>query len=158
MSKFLVSILALAFLAVTFSEGSSLPKKSAAARIEIVKDIRAFRSAHPAVELIPLATTRSIDRQQITYTIGQRQQGDQLVAVNQESQAWEEPQDLMLTISYPASGTGATVTYARIVVQQSSSEGRGYVVAGGIGQRFIQIIIEASKTTFFTYSSQIYGR
>lgn len=40
---------------------------------------------------------------------------------------------------------------------QSSNVGQGYVIDGGIGQRRITVVIEALKTSYFRYNSQIYG-
>jgi len=62
-----------------------------------------------------------------------------------------------LTLQYPTSGTGAVLTFIRVTVDQSTNIGQGYVVAGGIGQRAIIIVIEAYSTTYFNYVAEIYG-
>lgn len=62
-----------------------------------------------------------------------------------------------MNLSYPASGVGAVITYVQVIVNQSSNSGKGYVIAGGIGQRFIHLVIEAHSTSYFSYNSQIYG-
>ncbi|XP_058821145.1 uncharacterized protein LOC131683308 [Topomyia yanbarensis] len=127
------------------------------ARIQIVENISAFRAAHPELNLVPVESTRS-PRQQILYTLGNRVSGDRLVAADQNGQSWTTFQDVALTLAYPQSGVGAVISYIHVVVNQSSNLGRGYVVAGGIGQRYIQLVIEASRTNYFNYDAQIYGK
>ncbi|XP_055612447.1 uncharacterized protein LOC129758900 [Uranotaenia lowii] len=160
MAKALVTLILSFFALLAISEGATSPLNQADALIQVVDDINVFRAANPDIKLIPLevgSQTKNA-RQQITYAIGNRQSGDRLVSVNQDSASWPTLQDVKLTLSYPVSGVGAVVTYVEIVVQQSSNIGRGYVVAGGIGQRFIQVIIEANATSYFSYSAQIFGK
>lgn len=40
---------------------------------------------------------------------------------------------------------------------QSSDQGQAYVISGGINQRNIAFVIEASNTLFFRYNAEIYG-
>ncbi|XP_053681535.1 uncharacterized protein LOC128732315 [Sabethes cyaneus] len=158
MAKFItfgVALLAVVVASV-LAEGVEQPA-GIEARIEIVKDIAAFQAAHPELELVPMEVSRS-PRQQIVYTVGGRVAGDRLVGTSQDSQSWGTSQDVTLTLSYPQSGTGAVVSYVQVVVNQSSSLGYGFVVAGGIGQRYIQMVIVAYNTIFFNYVAQIYGK
>ncbi|XP_055612568.1 uncharacterized protein LOC129759151 [Uranotaenia lowii] len=159
MAKIFITIVLSFSALLAISVGAATLKQQADARIQVVEDIAAFRAANPAIKLIPMELSQTKNaRQQITYTVGNRQSGDRLVSVNQDSASWPTLQDVKLTLSYPVSGVGAVVTYVEIVVQQSSNKGRGYVVAGGVGQRFIQVIIEANATSYFSYSAQIFGR
>lgn len=80
-----------------------------------------------------------------------------MVAETSASQQWSTLQDVTTTVFYPKTGTGAIITYVQINVDQSSNYGRAYVVAGGIGQRAVKIIIEAQRTLSFRHVSTIYG-
>ncbi|KXJ78385.1 hypothetical protein RP20_CCG004765 [Aedes albopictus] len=140
------------------------------AKIEIVQDIAAFKAAHPELDVVPLEVSGSA-RQQIVYTLGNRLSGsysrkcnilifnvgDRLVATSQDGASWATLQDVTLNLRYPQAGTGAVVSYVQVVVNQSSNQGRGYVVSGGVGQRYIQLVIEAYSTSYFQYNAQIYG-
>ncbi|XP_052873322.1 uncharacterized protein LOC128278628 [Anopheles cruzii] len=97
------------------------------------------------------------NRQQIVYTLGGRRPGDRLVGLSSDSKFWSTAQDVKLDLSYPQAGVGAVVTYVEVTVDQSSQVGTGYVVAGGIGQRFIRLVIEAYGTQHFKYTAAIYG-
>ncbi|XP_001664091.2 uncharacterized protein LOC5578882 [Aedes aegypti] len=126
------------------------------AKIEVVQDIAAFKAAHPELDVVPLEVARST-RQQIVYTLGNRLSGDRLVGTSQDGTSWSSLQDVTLNLRYPQAGSGAVVSYVQVVVNQSSNQGRGYVVSGGIGQRYIQLVIEAYSTSYFQYNAQIYG-
>ncbi|XP_065073452.1 uncharacterized protein LOC135697597 [Ochlerotatus camptorhynchus] len=125
--------------------------------LNVVQDIDAYKAAHPELDVVPLEASRNA-RQQIVYTLGNRVSGDRLVATNQDGQSWSTLQDVSLDLSYPQSGVGAVVSYVQVVVNQSSNQGRGYVVSGGIGQRYIRLVIEAYSTSYFNFNAQIYGR
>ncbi|XP_055617469.1 uncharacterized protein LOC129762895 [Toxorhynchites rutilus septentrionalis] len=149
-----VAVLALAVAKAADVEQA--PLDTIEARITLVDDIAAFKAANPQVELVPLQVARDA-RLQIVYTLGNRVSGDRLVASGQDGQSWSSLQDVSLNLRYPQSGTGSVVSFVQVVVNQSSNQGRGYVAAGGIGQRYIQLVIEALNTSFFNYSAQIYG-
>lgn len=83
--------------------------------------------------------------------------GDRLVANLSERNQWSQPQDVTFTLTYPKTGLGAVITYVQIDVNQSTNVGRGFVVAGGLGQRNIKVVIEAKGTTYFEQHSQIFG-
>ncbi|XP_058451478.1 uncharacterized protein LOC131430450 [Malaya genurostris] len=149
--------LAIAVLALTNAVLATDPEPNGMeAKIQIVENISDFKAAHPELELLPMESVRS-PRQQILYTVGSRVAGDQLVASVQDGWSWATLQDVKLTLTYPTSGVGAVVSYVQVVVNQSSNLGQGYVVAGGIGQRYIQIVIQAFQTSYFNYNAQVYG-
>uniref|UniRef100_A0A336LBT0 CSON006441 protein n=1 Tax=Culicoides sonorensis TaxID=179676 RepID=A0A336LBT0_CULSO len=128
------------------------------AKIVLVDDINKFRAAHPDLELTELVRSEKQPRNSIRYTLGARVVGDTLVATKSDFASYGTAQNVKLTLTYPTSGTGAVVTHVLVDVQQSSNVGKGYVTGGGIGQRYIQIVIEAQSTTYFGYSAYIYGR
>uniref|UniRef100_A0A182Q704 Uncharacterized protein n=1 Tax=Anopheles farauti TaxID=69004 RepID=A0A182Q704_9DIPT len=131
--------------------------------IEAVPDLAAFQRAHPELTIEPLMSRSetspndSSSRQQIVYTVGAHTSGERLVGLSSDSASWATSQDVRLDLQYPTAGVGAVVTYVEVVVNQSSSQGKGYIVSGGIGQRFIRLVIEAYSTTYFTYTAAIYG-
>ena len=65
--------------------------------------------------------------------------------------------DVSIQVTYPESGTGKVVTSVDINCLQDNHDGNAYIVAGGIGQRFISIVMEAPQTERFTYNIHIYG-
>ncbi|XP_055540345.1 uncharacterized protein LOC129727011 [Wyeomyia smithii] len=157
MAKFItLGVVILALVAFVLAEEVQQPAGGIESRIEVVQDIAAFKAANPDVDLIPMEVARS-PRQQFVYTLGGRVNGDRLVGSLQDGQSWSILQDIALTLRYPQSGVGAVVSYVQVVVNQSSNLGQGYVVAGGIGQRYIQMVIEAYRTSYFNYNAQIYG-
>ncbi|XP_026465445.1 uncharacterized protein LOC113368098 [Ctenocephalides felis] len=97
-------------------------------------------------------------RVQLTYTLGNRVPGDQLVAIGTDSYSWPDARDVKLELTYPTSENGAVVSYLRIGIVQDTNIGNAYVVSGGIGQRRIVIAVQAVHTTFLSYNAQIYGR
>ncbi|XP_049292197.1 uncharacterized protein LOC125768495 [Anopheles funestus] len=132
--------------------------------IETIPDLAAFRKANPGLEVVPL-TPRLMSvpeagstRQMITYTVGSLSSSDRLVGLTSKQQSWSTPQDVKLDLRYPTAGVGDIVTYVEVVVQQSTSTGRGYIVSGGVGQRNIRLVIEAYGTYYFDYNAAIYGR
>lgn len=128
------------------------------ASVVFVEDINKFRLSNPNLHLEELLRSPHSSRNSIRYTLGSRQVGDTLVATKTDFASYATPQNVKLTLTYPTSGQGAVVTHVLVDVQQSSTLGRGYVTGGGIGQRYIQIVIEAQSTTYFGYSAYIYGR
>ncbi|XP_050072987.1 uncharacterized protein LOC126561081 [Anopheles maculipalpis] len=142
---------------------SPLDASSVHVTIETIPNLEAFRKANPNLEIAPL-TARSEQvkdsgstRQVITYTVGSHSAGERLVGMASNQQSWATLQDVTLDLQYPTNGVGAIVTYVEVVVSQSSSTGRGYIVSGGVGQRNIRLVIEAYNTLFFNYNAAIYG-
>uniref|UniRef100_A0A7G3AZV4 Putative transcription activator mbf2 n=1 Tax=Lutzomyia longipalpis TaxID=7200 RepID=A0A7G3AZV4_LUTLO len=128
------------------------------AKIRIVDSISDFKLANPDVQLMKLDSQSVRAGKTIHYSLGGRVAGDRLVGTSRGSHSWAFPQNIQLSLNYPTNGgSGAVVTYVSIHVNQTSNQGRGYVLNGGIGQRFISIIIEANNTLNFSYNAEIYG-
>ncbi|XP_065072898.1 uncharacterized protein LOC135697195 [Ochlerotatus camptorhynchus] len=126
------------------------------ASIEVVKNVAVFQAGSPELRNQLPGESKKVG-QQLIYSLGQRVAGDRLVSTKADNKSWPSVQDVTLSLSYPQSGVGAVVTYVQVIVMQTTNLGKGYVVAGGIGQRFIHMVIEAYSTNFFNYSVQIYG-
>lgn len=155
MFKFTTSaVVLLALVSVALAEVEE--PAAIASTLEVIEDIAAFKAAHPELDVVPLESYRNA-RQQIVYTLGNRVSGDRLVATSQDGQSWATLQDVTLNLRYPQAGTGAVVSYVQVVVNQSSNQGRGYVVSGGVGQRYVQLAVEAYRTSYFNYNAQVYG-
>uniref|UniRef100_A0A023EG78 Putative secreted salivary protein n=1 Tax=Aedes albopictus TaxID=7160 RepID=A0A023EG78_AEDAL len=127
------------------------------ASIEAVKNVGVFQAGSQNAAPNRLPGQDGKVGQQLVYTLGQRVAGDRLVSTQTDGKQWPTLQDVTLSLAYPQSGVGAVVTYVQVIVKQSSNLGKGYVVSGGIGQRFIHLMIEAYSTTYFNYSVQIFG-
>uniref|UniRef100_A0A1L8DFS8 Putative transcription activator mbf2 n=1 Tax=Nyssomyia neivai TaxID=330878 RepID=A0A1L8DFS8_9DIPT len=122
------------------------------AKTRLIDNLADFERTNSQIQL------KATKAGEIQYTLGRRVAGDRLVGITRNSSSWTSPQNVQLSLNYPANGgTGAVVTYVSIVVSQTSNQGRGYIRAGGIGQRFISIIIDAYNTYNFSYSAEIYG-
>ncbi|XP_017871843.1 PREDICTED: uncharacterized protein LOC108619664 isoform X1 [Drosophila arizonae] len=129
--------------------------------IVVVKDVRDFVAQHPGLKLQRMvkqpaarATTRSLS---VRYTLGYRLSGDRLVAQGADVFHYQARKDVSLQITYPESGAGSIVTFVELICTQDNNEGNAYVVAGGIGQRFISIVLEAKQTNDFAYQAQYFG-
>ncbi|KAH8416853.1 hypothetical protein KR222_009121 [Zaprionus bogoriensis] len=126
----------------------------------VVKDVRDFAAKHPGLQLLPLAKQASVARSagvSVRYTLGGRISGDRLVAQNADVYNYAALNDVSLQLTYPETGAGAIVSFVEIICTQDNSEGNAYVVAGGIGQRFISIVVEADQTDSFAYQAQYFG-
>lgn len=44
------------------------------------------------------------------------------------------------------------------MIFQSSNIHTSYITSGGIGQRYISIVVIAKNTLYFNYIAQVYGR
>lgn len=124
----------------------------------MVDNIETYQNEHPDefIEEIPRSPIQP--RVGIQYTVGNRVGADYLVAQKTDSANYGSPNDVVLTLTYPANGgQGAVVTYVLINVNQSNYNGRAFISAGGIGQRYIRIIVEAKATNYFQYQAYIYG-
>ncbi|CRK95679.1 CLUMA_CG009137, isoform A [Clunio marinus] len=127
--------------------------------IKTVNNIEDFKENNPGVTLIEMDFE---DQEQFvisrSYSLGVRQTGDSVVANGSNKRKWSIPQNVTTTLSYPSSGgNGAFLTYILINCEQSSNLGRAYVTSGGVGQHFIQIIVEAQVTNYFNYAAFFYG-
>jgi Transcription activator MBF2 len=118
-----------------------------------------FLQANPNVTVTELEMSRNPRYNQIWYTLGSRQSGDGLVGINNGWAQYPSKQNLELTITYPINGSGAIVTYLQVLISQDNgTTGRGYVVYGGIGYRYIKLVVEAWSTSYLRYDYAIYGR
>ncbi|KAH8236887.1 hypothetical protein KR026_005684 [Drosophila bipectinata] len=133
-------------------------------RILVVKDIKEFVAQNPSVHLqalekeIVLPKARDAGLLSVRYNLGARISGDRLVAQSADTYGYTQYQDVSLQLTYPESGSGAIVSYVEITCTQDDSDGSAYVIAGGIGQRFISIVLEANNTKNFSYQVQYYGQ
>lgn len=81
-----------------------------------------------------------------------------MVANANNKKKWPVSQNVTTTLSYPSTGTnGAFLTYILINCEQSSNIGQAYVTYGGVGQHYIQIVIDTRVTTYFNYAAFFYG-
>ncbi|XP_053947900.1 uncharacterized protein LOC128856615 [Anastrepha ludens] len=120
-----------------------------------------------AVEMTATKTAiegRSMHRQArsvTTYTLGTgRVSGDSLVSSESSTNDFDVATTVSANIRYPCTGTGtgAVVTYVKINVYQSNSDGRAYVTSGGIGSTYVAITVEAVKTYYFDLYTFVYGK
>ncbi|XP_001354364.2 uncharacterized protein [Drosophila pseudoobscura] len=144
------------------SPARQLPLDSSTLReITVVKNVRLFAAQHPGLKIQRLAKQPATARggvESVRYTLGARVTSDSLVAQGADVFSYPASQDVSVQLTYPEEGAGAIVTYVELICTQDNSEGNAYVVAGGIGQRFISIILEASQTRNFSYQAQYYGQ
>lgn len=132
--------------------------KSSSATVQVIEDIEKFRKTNPNVTITELELNRNTRLNQNWYTLGGRQVNDRLVAIDGGWAQYPSKQNLELRIWYPINGAGAIITFVQILINQDSGTfGRGYVVSGGIGQRNIQVLVEAWNTAYIRYDYQIYG-
>lgn len=127
-------------------------------KVKVVDSIERFKKENPTLELLPMNLVRSPRLAQNIYTLGSRLSGDYLVASNFGSVQYPIKQNLELNIRYPANGIGAIVTSVQITINQDDyTNGRGYVINGGLGQRYIEVLIESWNTSILQYNYWIYG-
>ncbi|XP_055382216.1 uncharacterized protein LOC129612572 [Condylostylus longicornis] len=149
-------LITLCLIAAAVSSPAKNAKDDIKVNLLVVENIEEFKKAYAELELIPLkaeVTPLGILR----HSAGRRVAGDRLVARGQDGQNWPTPRDVQLTLRYPTSGVGAIVSYIQVTVDQSSNIGEGYIIAGGIGQRFVTFVIQARSTSHFHYTAEIYG-
>ncbi|GAB0100880.1 hypothetical protein DMENIID0001_169780 [Sergentomyia squamirostris] len=123
--------------AVTANENSD--SVSITAKIQVVEKADDFILANPG-------------------SLGERVDEDRIVGVARGSANWMSPQNAQHVLNYPANvGHGAVVSFFSVFVDQSSNLSNGFIINGGIGQRHITILIEATNTFYFNYVAEIYG-
>lgn len=84
---------------------------------------------------------------------------DRLVAEEEQQFKYPNLHDVSVQMTYPEKGgQGALITFVEILAEQSSDIGNAYVVSGGIGQRFISMVVEAKQTQFFEFDAKVYGQ
>lgn len=148
----------LLLLAIFFAAAQAVDLNSSGVKVEVVESIDVYLKANPNVTLTELNLNRNARMNQNWYTLGSRLTGDRLVAINNDWAQYPSKQNLNLNIFYPTSGIGAVLSYVQIlIIQDNGTFGRGYVTSGGIGQRYIQIVVEAWNTAFIRYDYSLYG-
>ncbi|XP_018784784.1 PREDICTED: uncharacterized protein LOC108966381 [Bactrocera latifrons] len=161
----LVGFLLCAIMAVSIvsagivRDGSNEIAPEKVRQITVVNDINEFKKNHPGLSLVALKKVNGQARSGSTveYKLGGRVDGDTLVAQIADAFNYEDAKDVTIQLTYPQSGAGSIVTYVVIRCEADSTEGNAYVVAGGIGQRFISIVLESTSTKTFFYNAQFYG-
>lgn len=139
------------------SNNSATPQKLGVEML-VVNSIENYKKQHPEQKLIEIERSPQQPRVGIQYTAG-NPADSYLVAQKTDSTFFSGPNDVVLNLVYPAVGnSGAVVKYIVVNVNQSSNDGRAYITAGGIGQKNIQLVVEATATTYFQYQAYIYGK
>ncbi|XP_059617153.1 uncharacterized protein LOC132262047 [Phlebotomus argentipes] len=153
-----VYIALVAFLAIATAQQvaeelpAEVPIEEIPTKAIAVESVEEFMRQNPGVTLLEMkAEQRALTRY---YTLGRRVSGDFYAAYARGTNSYGSPRFVSVRINY----SGYIVTYIQVSVQQSSNSGRAYVVSGGIGQRSIGFIVEASSTTQFNYNADIYAR
>lgn len=137
---------------------ASEEKPQAEVKLLVVQNINDYLQANPNATLIPLQMSHQAKLSQNLYSIGARRPGDRLVGTDSGWAQYPSKQNLELSVWYPSNGVGAVVTYVQILItQDTGTSGKGYVTAGGIGQRYIKIIVEAWNTAYARYDYSLYG-
>lgn len=148
----------LLLLAIFFAATQAVDLNSSGVKVEVVQSIDVYLKANPNITLTELNLNRNARMNQNWYTLGSRLTGDRLVAIDNGWAQYPSKQNLNLNIFYPTSGIGAVLSYVHIlIIQDNGTFGRGYVTSGGIGQRYIQIVVEAWNTAFIRYDYSLYG-
>ncbi|KAH8367828.1 hypothetical protein KR084_003291 [Drosophila pseudotakahashii] len=86
--------------------------------------------------------------------------GDTLVFQTADTFEFPRNQDVSVQLRYPEKeeASGAALSYVELLCTQDDYDGTAYVVAGGIGQRYISIVLEAKNTKNFSYQALYYGQ
>ncbi|EDX18297.1 uncharacterized protein LOC6726355 [Drosophila simulans] len=161
MSK-LSLILLSALLGCLVSGGAAGTIRVDTTGIRVVDDIHVFAAQYPGLqiqqmekEIVPGKARAG--SQTVRYNMGARIPSDELVAQTANTYEFPRAQDVSLQLTYPENGKGAIVSYVELLCTQDTQEGTAYVVAGGIGQSLISIVLEARNTKNFSYQALYYG-
>ncbi|KAL5276152.1 hypothetical protein ACFFRR_001769 [Megaselia abdita] len=131
-------------------------------RLAVVENVKDYLSSHPGLRAIPLQRTFTKNARSgnlIRYSLGGRSKYDRLVAEEEQQFKYPNLHDVSVQMTYPEKGSqGAMITFVEILAEQSSDIGNAYVVSGGIGQRFISMVVEAKQTQFFEFDAKVYGQ
>lgn len=93
----------------------------------------------------------------LTYTIGNRLEGDHLEAKKSGAIFQSTPQDYTQTLYYPENNNyGRQITYIEIIVQQTGPRGEIRVIKGGIGKPYIVLTVKSQNTLLFIYNATLY--
>ncbi|XP_055921130.1 uncharacterized protein LOC129952537 [Eupeodes corollae] len=108
--------------------------------------------------LIQVARRSKNGNEALRYTFGTRDYSkDKIVSQGSGWQSFSMPKNIQLRLDYPSRGNGALVTFVEIDVQQSSKNGRAYILSGGTNKREIEIMVEGKATSYLKYSYKVYG-
>lgn len=131
---------------------------TSAVKVQVVESIEAYKAANPNVTVTELTSYKNTKLNQNLYTLGSRVSGDRFIAGDNGYAQYPSKQNLELTVRYPAQGVGNVVTFVQILItQDDGTYGRGYVTSGGIGQRYISLVVEAWNTAYIRYDYAFYG-
>jgi len=109
------------------------------------------------LEILQLRQSSEVAGQR-QFKFGKRVDGDKVVGTFTRNITYSRIRDMKTSLVYPFSGTGRTLTYIMIDVDQTSDVVRARVARGGIGQNFIEIIVEAEKILNFNCEAKFYGK
>jgi len=187
MSKYSLILLS-ALLGCLVSGGSAGTIGVDRSAFQVVKDIHIFAAQHPGLKIQALekqivpgkARAGSLS---VRYNLGARisskfpkaytssshrvltflsgiLSGDTLVFQTADTLEFPRAQDVSVQLNYPekSGDSGAALSYVELICTQDAYDGNAYVVAGGIGQRFISIVLEAKNTKNFSYQALYYGQ
>lgn len=74
------------------------------------------------------------------------------------SETFPSPVDVTDTLNYPLNPPGGTITYLEILIEQSpNTYTKTIVTGGGLGQRTLNLTIQAFATSLFAQRTRIYG-
>lgn len=91
------------------------------------------------------------------YIGGKRVQGDSFKTDTANKYDFPETRDFHLELKFPKQND-FYITHISCLVEQSSSIGRAYIVDGGIGLNFMNLVFEAKRTRYFYYIVYVFGR
>ncbi|XP_016930784.1 uncharacterized protein [Drosophila suzukii] len=164
MSKYSLILLS-ALLGCLVSGGSAGTIGVDRSAFQVVKDIHIFAAQHPGLKIQALekqivpgkARAGSLS---VRYNLGARISSDTLVFQTADTLEFPRAQDVSVQLNYPekSGDSGAALSYVELICTQDAYDGNAYVVAGGIGQRFISIVLEAKNTKNFSYQALYYGQ
>ncbi|XP_017002407.2 uncharacterized protein [Drosophila takahashii] len=164
MSKYSLILLS-ALLGCLVSGGSAGALRLDSNEIRVVRDIHVFAAQHPGLRIQPMdmhivpgkARAGSLS---VRYNLGARISSDTLVYQTADTFEFPRNQDVSVQLDYPEKpgDKSAALSYVELTCTQDASDGTAYVVAGGIGQRYISIVLEAKNTKNFSYQALYYGQ
>uniref|UniRef100_A0A1A9WAR4 Uncharacterized protein n=1 Tax=Glossina brevipalpis TaxID=37001 RepID=A0A1A9WAR4_9MUSC len=129
--------------------------------IHTVTNETRYTSLHPNVILIPFEKAYHVKGNVILST-GERIEGDHLILTHADEAQYTRDEDVEVLLKYPAYPNNAsiyTLTYIQVYVGLTSDETSAYFIgkAGGIGQRFCDILLACNQTHNYGYQIYLYG-
>lgn len=84
--------------------------------------------------------------------------GDRAAHVSSNRFRYARPQTVVANITYPPTDCkGVNLSYVDLFIHQTNNLSKAFVTQGGIGQRFINIVVEAYYITDFSYKAEFFG-